>query len=313
VRPVARCPVQQIRHLTPAMIVLHDGNPLTRIRRAWVNELIVAACIGVFVLQVLDAFPWQRLAFFPQQLRSWAPEPGPLRGAAGLLTYQFLHGSPLHLASNALALLVFGNNLEDALGHRRYALFYLVCGIAAAAAQGLLANPFIPMIGASGSVAAVMGAYLLLHPRARILILAFNIAPVMAPASLVVGFTILTNVAMAYDISLLHPGAQPAALARVAWWAHLGGFAAGISLLLLLKPRDVPLFQAPPPLPAKSMRWLGRVIPTLTWPGDRPVEEPGTAAPAPSWQDSTVGARLLFAAKATLYILLILVLMRYLQ
>jgi membrane associated rhomboid family serine protease len=295
------------------MIVLHDGNPLTRIRRAWVNQGIVVACIVIFILQLLNKFAWPLYAFYPAQLRGWLPEPGPLHGLLGLVTHQFLHGDPLHLASNVLALLVFGNNLEDALGHGRYLLFYLLCGVCAAAAQGLLGDPTVPMIGASGAISAVMGAYLMLHPRARMLILAFNIAPVLAPASLVVGFTILVNIAMAYDVRLLSPGGPAVELMRIAWWAHIGGFAAGLLLLLLFKPRDVPLFQPPPPLPARTMRWLGRIVPTLAWPGERPVEEPATGAAALAWQDRPLGAKLLFIAKALFYVLLIFVLMHYLR
>ena len=295
------------------MIILHDGNQLTRIRRAWVNQAIVVVCIAMFILQLFDAFSWQTLAFYPNQLWSWSDRPGPFHGLAGLVMHMFFHGDPLHLASNLLALLVFGNNLEDALGHWRYLLFYLFSGIAAAVAQGALGNSMIPLIGASGAISAVMGAYLLLHPRARILILAFNIAPVMAPASLVVGFTVLVNVAMAYDISLLSRGSPSPDLTRIAWWAHIGGFAAGLLFLLALKPRDVPLFQAPPPLPARTMRWLGRFVPTLAWPGERPIEEPGTdGAAVLAWQDRPVGAKLLFIAKALFYVLLIFVLMRYL-
>jgi membrane associated rhomboid family serine protease len=295
------------------MIVLHDGNPLTRIRRAWVNQGIVVACIVIFILQMLSRFDWPIYAFYPGQLRDWAPAPGPLHGLPGLVTHLFLHGDPLHLASNLLALLVFGNNLEDALGHGRYLLFYLLCGVCAAAVQGLLGDPYVPMIGASGAISAVMGAYLMLHPRARMLILAFNIAPVLAPASLVVGFTILVNIAMAYDVTLLSPGGPADDLMRIAWWAHVGGFAAGLLLLLILKPRDVPLFQPPPPLPARTMRWLARIVPTLAWPGERPVEEPAAGAAALPWQDRPLGAKLLFIAKALFYVLLIFVLMHYLR
>jgi membrane associated rhomboid family serine protease len=293
------------------MIVLHDGNPLTRIRRAWVNQGIVVACVVIFILQLLSKFDWPIYAFYPEQLRGWLPEPGPLHGLLGLVTHLFLHGDPLHLASNVLALLVFGNNLEDALGHGRYLLFYLLCGVCAAAVQGLFGDPTVPMIGASGAISAVMGAYLMLHPRARMLILAFNIAPVLAPASLVVGFTILVNIAMAYDVTLLSPGGPAAELMRIAWWAHIGGFAAGLLLLLVFKPRDVPLFQPPPPRPARTMRWLGRIVPTLAWPGEPPIEEP--AAAALPWQDRPLGAKLLFIAKALFYVLLIFVLMHYLR
>lgn len=295
------------------MIVLHDGNPLTRIRRAWVNQGIVVACIIIFILQLLNKFAWPLYAFYPEQLLGWAPEPGPLHGLLGLVTHLFLHGDPLHLGSNVLALLVFGNNLEDALGHVRYLLFYLLCGVCAAATQGLLGDPTVPMIGASGAISAVMGAYLMLHPRARMLILAFNIAPVLAPASLVVGFTILVNIAMAYDVTLLSPGASVAELIRIAWWAHIGGFVSGLIWLLILKPRDVALFQPPPPLPARTMRWLGRIVPTLAWPGERPIEEPATGSAALPWQDRPLGAKLLFIAKALFYVLLIFVLMHYLR
>jgi membrane associated rhomboid family serine protease len=295
------------------MIVLHDGNPLTRIRRAWVNQGIVVTCIVIFILQLLNKFDWPLYAFYPGQLWDWTPDPGPLHGLAGLVTHLFLHGDPLHLISNLVALLVFGNNLEDALGHGRYLLFYLLCGVCAAAVQGLLGDPTVPMIGASGAISAVMGAYLMLHPRARLLILAFNIAPVLAPASLVVGFTILVNIAMAYDVTLLSPGASVADLISIAWWAHIGGFAAGLLLLPLLKSRDVPLFQPPPPLPTRTMRWLGRIVPTLTWPGERPVEEPETGTMVQPWQDRPVGAKLLFIAKALFYVLLIFVLMHYLR
>jgi hypothetical protein len=128
-----------------------------------------------------------------------------------------------------------------------------------------------------------------------------------------VGFTILVNIAMAYDVTLLSPGASVADLIRIAWWAHIGGFAAGLLLLLILKPRDVPLFQPPPPLPARTMRWLGRIVPTLAWPGERPVEEPETGTPVQPWQDRPVGTKLLFIAKALFYVLLIFVLMHYLR
>ena len=154
------------------MIILHDGNPLTRVRRAWVNQGIVVACIVIYVLQVFELFPWRYLAFFPHQLWTWAPAPGPLHGVGGLVTHMFLHGNVLHVVTNVMALLVFGNNLEDALGHRRYLLFYLLCGAAAGLAQALT-NPGseLPMVGASGAIAGVSGAYLLFFPHSRVVTL----------------------------------------------------------------------------------------------------------------------------------------------
>ena len=292
------------------MLILHDGNPLKRIRRPWVNQALIVTAIAVFILQFTHAIAWRRWAFFPSQLWHLAPGPGPLYGVAGLVTHQFLHGSPLHLIANLVALRVFGDNIEDALGHWRYALFYLGGGVAAALTQALLGGPN-PMIGASGAISAVMGGYLLLHPRARMLILAFNIAPVLAPASLVVAFNIAVNIAMAYDVSLLTGHAPDPADAAIAWWAHIGGFGCGLALVPMLKASSVPLFQAPPPAPERSMRLLGRLIPSLSWPGDRPFSEDTAAAVAAV--EHPTRAKLMVFAKAGLYVLLLLVLMRFLR
>jgi hypothetical protein len=139
----------------------------------------------------------------------------------------------------------------------------------------------------------------------------FNVAPVLAPASFVVGFSILVNIAMAYDLTLLG-GATPGAEARsIAWWAHIGGFAAGLLLVPLLKARSVALFQPPPLTQGVSMRWLGRLIPSLAWPGDRPFGEDAAAAVAAA--EHPTRAEALVFAKALLYILLTLVLMRFLS
>ncbi len=286
------------------MLILHDGNPLTRIRRPWVNMALMAGTAAVFALQLLDAAAWQRFAFFPAQLWHLWPQPGPLYGIAGLITYPFLHGNLLHVGANLIALRVFGDNLEDAMGHWRYLLFYLASAAFAAAAQGLLADPFAPLIGASGAVSAVMGGYLLLHPRARILILAFNVAPVIAPAAVVVGFQIAVNFAMSWNL-VLFAGAPPdPGAAAVAWWAHIGGFVSGMALVPLLKASGVPLFQAPA-LPERGMRWLGRYVPTLSWPGERAPVEAGAERPPRR-------AGLEVFVKALAYVALIVVLMRYL-
>jgi rhomboid family protein len=292
------------------MLILHDGNPLTHINRPWVNHALMAAMVGVFLLQLGDVISWYTLAFFPAQLWGLEPAPGPLNGILGLVTHQFLHADILHIVANLVALRVFGDNIEDALGHGRYVLFFLGSGAAAAAAQGLLGDPYTPLIGASGSIAAVMAGYLLLHPRARILVLAFNVAPVLAPASLVVGFGILVNIAMAYDITLLTGGPPDPEDLAIAWWAHVGGFACGLAFVPLLKTKNVPLFQPAPMSQGAGMRWLGRLIPSLSWPGDRPFAEDTAAAVAASVNPGRT--KLLVFAKAVLYILLIFVLMRYL-
>jgi membrane associated rhomboid family serine protease len=292
------------------MLILHDGNPLAHIKRPWVNYALIATMAIVFILQLAHAIRWRDFAFVPIQLWHLWSQPALFYGIAALLTHQFLHGGLLHIIANVIALRVFGDNIEDALGHWRYAAFFLVSGAAAAVVQGM-ATPTVPLIGASGAISAVMAGYLLLHPRARILVLVFNIAPVLAPASFVVGFTILVNIAMAYDVTLL-TGGTPGAEARIiAWWAHIGGFAAGLALVPLLKARSVPLFQPPPLTQGVGMRWLGRLIPSLSWPGDRPFGEDAAAAVAAAEHPTRTKA--LVFAKALLYILLILVLMRLLS
>ncbi len=292
------------------MLILHDGNPLTHIDRPWVNNGLMVAMIGVFLLQLTDMISWQSFAFFPAQLWHLWPGPGPLNGILGLVSHQFLHGDILHILANLVVLRVFGDNIEDALGHLRYALFFLGSGAIAAAAQGLLSDPYVPLIGASGSISAVMAGYLLLHPRARILVLAFNIAPVLAPAALVVAFSILVNIAMAYDVTLLTGGPPDPQDMTIAWGAHIGRFACGLLLVPLLKARDIPLFQPAPTIQGAGMRWLGRLIPSLSWPGDRPFAEDTAAAVAATLNPGR--AKLLVFVKSVLYILLIFVLMRYL-
>jgi membrane associated rhomboid family serine protease len=286
------------------MLILHDGNPLVRIRRPWVNMALIFVTASVYALQLFGLVFWPPYAFFPAQLWSLGPEPGPLYGVLGLFTYAFLHGDLLHVGANLIALRVFGDNIEDALGHWRYLFFYLVTAASAAALEGALADPYAPLIGASGAIAAVMGAYLLLHPRARILILAFNVAPVIAPASVVVGFNIALNIAASWDLLLL-PDFPPRD-SGVAWWAHVGGFVSGMALLPLLKAGEVALFQ--PPAPGPSMRWLGRYVPALALPGERPPE--AASEPPDSFQQRRPG--LVVFIKAAIYVVLIVALIRYL-
>jgi membrane associated rhomboid family serine protease len=152
-----------------------------------------------------------------------------------ILTSMFLHGGLFHIAGNMLYLWIFGNNVEDALGHGRFLVFYLVCGIAAAVGQTLISpTSDIPMIGASGAVSGVLGAYLLLYPYATILTLitfGFFIRFVHVPALIVLGFWIVVQFANGF-LSLGMPGAG----GGVAWFAHIGGFVAGLGLLFVLRP-----------------------------------------------------------------------------
>lgn len=146
-----------------------------------------------------------------------------------LFSSMFLHGGFLHLFGNMLYLWIFGNNVEDTLGHFRFFLFYLVCGLFAAAVQVFSdPNATVPMIGASGAIAGILGAYLLLFPGARVLTLFFIIVFVKLiriPAIIILGFWFI--------IQLLGAGSTGT---NVAFFAHIGGFISGLILVKLFQP-----------------------------------------------------------------------------
>ena len=150
-----------------------------------------------------------------------------------VFTSMFLHGNWLHIGSNMLFLWIFGNNIEDVLGKFRFVIFYFACGLAAAVAQTLSApQSSIPMIGASGAVAGVMGAYLILYPHARILTLLpifFFFTFIEVPAYLIIGYWVVLQFISA---NWINDG--EAARGGIAYFAHIGGFVAGIGLLFLL-------------------------------------------------------------------------------
>ncbi len=182
-----------------------------------------------------------QLGVIPVVLFHHAELPDDLRLVAGewtVLTSMFLHGGWLHLIGNMLYLWIFGNNVEDAMGHVRFVLFYVVCGAAAALFQSWQ-DPLseTPMIGASGAIAGVLGAYLLLHPRARVLVLVplgFFSQVLRIPAFVVLGLWFL--------MQFLLGAATPTREGGVAYGAHIGGFLAGLVLVVLFKRRSQPLF-----------------------------------------------------------------------
>jgi membrane associated rhomboid family serine protease len=156
-----------------------------------------------------------------------------LAGVTTVITSMFLHAGWLHVLGNMLYLYIFGDNVEDRMGHGRYLLFYLLCGVCAATAQ-LWAAPAarIPMVGASGAIAGVMGAYFCLYPRARIVMLIFLfifIDFVEVPAFFFLAFWFL--------LQFMSGALSSSSQGSVAWWAHIGGFAGGIVLLLFFKKR----------------------------------------------------------------------------
>jgi membrane associated rhomboid family serine protease len=158
-------------------------------------------------------------------LREFPEIPLPLT----IFSSMFLHGGILHIFGNMLYLWIFGNNVEDTLGHFRFLLFYLVCGLVAGLAQ-VFSNPesTVPMIGASGAVAGVLGAYMILFPGARILTLFFIfifIKLIRLPALFVLGFW--------FFIQLL--GVWGGSISNVAFFAHVGGFMAGLVLVKIFQ------------------------------------------------------------------------------
>ncbi len=160
------------------------------------------------------------------------PHPVPLY--ATIFTSMFVHGGLFHIAGNMLYLWIFGDNVEDRLGRIRFLAFYLASGLAAALAQ-VLSNPSskVPMIGASGAISGVLGAYLLLYPHARVVTLIFFglfTRLVEIPALIVLGFWILVQVLS----GLLTLGVE---VGGVAWFAHIGGFVAGLVMAIPLKRR----------------------------------------------------------------------------
>ncbi len=223
------------------MIPLRDENPTRSV--AVVTILIIALNVLAFGYEL--TLPSQRslealFADFALIPAAVTQTPG-VAAYRSVLTSMFLHGGWLHLIFNMLFLWIFGNNVEDSVGHFRYAIFYLLCGVAAAAAQvAVQPDSRVPMIGASGAISGVLGAYLLLFPRARVLTLVpiwIFIRLVYLPAWI---FLIVW-----FALQLLS-GAATAGRAQsggVAFWAHIGGFVAGMVLIPFFKKRSVRLFR----------------------------------------------------------------------
>jgi membrane associated rhomboid family serine protease len=225
------------------MIPLFDDNP-ARLRPV-VTVTLIVLCVLAFLweLSLGDAMDpaLSVLGFTPNAFThpDAAQSPSTLVPVwATLLTSMFLHAGTLHIAGNMLYLWIFGNNIEDAMGHAKFTLFYLVCGVAAMLAM-LLVDPasHTPTVGASGAISGVLAAYMLLYPRARVRVivpLLIVFYPFWVRAVWVVGIWFALQLVSA----VLTPSSEPG----TAWWAHVGGFVAGLALTPLLKSRFVPYF-----------------------------------------------------------------------
>ncbi len=225
------------------MIPLHDDNPtaITPI----VTIGIIVACVLVFLWQLSLGAAGDRAVYsfgvIPAVLfgdKTLPPALDVLPPTLTVFTSMFMHGGWMHIIGNMLYLWIFGNNVEDAMGHGRFIAFYLLSGIGAALAQSF-ADPasVVPMIGASGAISGVLGAYLLLYPRARVLVaipLVIFFYAVRLPAMVVLGFWFVLQL---ISSAMVAPGEG-----GVAFMAHAGGFIVGMGLLPAFKRKGVRLF-----------------------------------------------------------------------
>jgi membrane associated rhomboid family serine protease len=223
------------------MIPISDENP-TRLT-PFVTWALIAACVAVFFWELtFDERDSQALifalGFIPKNFFEH-PAAQTLYSVPAWLTIftsMFMHGGFLHVGGNMLYLWIFGNNVEDAMGHARFLFFYLICGAAAALSEGLVSpDSAVPMLGASGAISGVLASYVLIYPRTRITViipLGILLYPTKISAFYVVGFWFLLQVLNAFTTAPGAPG--------TAWMAHVGGFAMGLALTPVLS--QFPLF-----------------------------------------------------------------------
>ena len=225
------------------MIPLRDDNPSEL--RPVVSIALIVACVLMFLYQLTAPLGREAVVYslglIPSVLfgRDHLPvELAIVPPSVTILTSMFLHGGCMHLIGNMLYLWIFGDNVEDAMGHGRFTLFYLLCGVAAALAQAIPEpGSTVPMVGASGAISGVLGAYLLLYPHARVFVvipIGFMVQTAHLKAGIVLvfwfGLQLLSNM-------LTAPGSG-----GVAFRAHIGGFIAGMVLVPLFKRRGYRLF-----------------------------------------------------------------------
>jgi membrane associated rhomboid family serine protease len=193
-----------------------------------VTHVLIALNVLFFLVELSGGDPFvKQWAFVPSRFLA-----NPAADSPTLFTSMFMHGGWLHLGGNMLYLWIFGDNVEDRLGHGTYTVFYFVCGLAATFAQ-LLVSPGsnVPNLGASGAIAGVLGSYILLFPQGRVRVLQGS-RVVQMPALLVIGFWIVLQL-----FSGIGSIAAAADTGGVAYMAHVGGFVAGCVLTLVLRGR----------------------------------------------------------------------------
>ncbi|MHA1165360.1 MAG: rhomboid family intramembrane serine protease [Alphaproteobacteria bacterium] len=229
-------------------VPIHDKNPLKSIHFQYVTAGLIVLNTAIYLVFVTNLFlsvqeylvdysliPVQFLGGLklPSSGAGWPEDPLPMPEQFTIVSYMFVHGGPMHLLGNMLFLWVFGDNVEDAMGHFRFLLFYLMCGIFAGLLHSLIMNSSdIPLIGASGSVAGIVAAYLMLHPKVKIWVLVLWRIPLKISAMWALGFWVLLQL-----FSALTSSGE-----GVAWWAHVGGLTAGAVLITFMRRPGVRLF-----------------------------------------------------------------------
>jgi membrane associated rhomboid family serine protease len=228
-------------------IPLHDTNPLKRIDYQYVTVALITLNVAIYLIFLsgwvlpLNEDETAAFAVIPAKLMgssladatSIAPGGFAFPERFTLVSYMFLHGSWIHLLGNMLFLWVFGDNIEDCMGHLRFIMFYLMCGIFAGLLHAWMSpKSDLPLIGASGAVAGIIAAYVILHPKVKVWVLALWRIPIKLTAAWVLGFWIA-----AQFVNLLVDSEE-----NVAWWTHIGGLVAGAVLILFMRRRGVPLF-----------------------------------------------------------------------
>jgi membrane associated rhomboid family serine protease len=221
-------------------IPLYDTNRLRHIKLQYVTIGLIAFNMLIYFATALGGEQFSNaavlsLGFIPSVVHDsveLAPQFVVIPESLSYVTYSFLHADIFHLGGNMLFLWVFGDNVEDALGHVRFLLFYLLCAIAGAFFQGLVAwDSQVPLIGASGAIAGVVAAYLMLYPRVKVWVLAFARIPLRIPAFIPLILWIL------FQIVMFAAGGED----QISWACHVGGIIAGAVLVLILRNRGVPL------------------------------------------------------------------------
>lgn len=218
------------------MIPFKDDNPTTVFPYVTIG-LIFLNCIA-FIWQLTSPLGIQKIAYYfgaiPNNLTSFQTTQ-PVHPILTVFTSMFLHGGFFHIGGNMLYLWIFGNNIEDSLGHLRFLIFYLFSGIFAAYAHAITnTESLIPMIGASGAVSAVLGAYIFLFPKAKvytIIFFGFFWQIIKLPAFIVIGFwAVIQFISGFISIGFEQQGG-------VAWFAHIGGFLIGLITIKLWIPK----------------------------------------------------------------------------